>query len=43
VVALAREHLQVDADYLQDELDVDEAEVKAVRATIVRDGCEEKS
>ena len=43
VVALAREHLQVDADHLQDELDVDESEVKAVRATIVRDGCEEKS
>ncbi|MFC7226319.1 hypothetical protein N0B31_02805 [Salinirubellus salinus] len=41
VVALAREHLRVDADRLQDELDVDESEVKAVRATIVRDGRED--
>jgi len=40
VIALAREHLQVDADRLQDELDVEESEVKAVRATIVRDSRE---
>lgn len=35
VVALAREHLSVDADSLQDELDVDDREVEAVRTTIV--------
>jgi len=35
VVALGREHLRVDAARLQSELDVDDEDVDAVRATIV--------
>jgi len=38
VVALAREHLRVDDDRLQEELDVDEREVDSLRTTIVDRG-----
>jgi len=38
VVSLARQHLEVDDDSLQDELGVDDREVDAVETTIVREG-----
>ena len=37
VVGLARQHREVDDDRLQDELDVDEDAVEAIRTTIVNE------